>query len=169
MTVATFIAFEGAGRGACARKSRAGLLALIMCLASTTAQALAPALPECYPYQEDVDAGWPENLGRGMVSRSESFRQPDGSWRDWMVVTECASGQSIAVAIADYEQGEAVNALVRSAIQSPEVITLSDLAGRLDRALGEAFIDQSQPADVETCPCQHFYPDLRGSKTPFQD
>ena len=169
MIAAIFLALEGAGRGARARNSRAGLLALTLCLLSTTAPALSPPLPVCYPYQEGADAGWPENLGSGMVSRSESYEQPDGSWRDWMVVTECASGQSIAVAIEDYNQGEAVNALVRSAIQSPEVFTVRDLARRLDRALGEAFIDQSQPANVETCPCQHFYPDLRGSKTPFQD
>ena len=169
MTAATFIALEGAGSEARARNPRAGLLGLALCLLSTTAQALSPVLPECYPYQEGVHAGWPENLGSGMVSRPESFEQPDGSWRDWMVVTECASGQSIAIAVADYEQGAAVNALVRSAIQSPEAITFADLARQLDRALGEAFIDQSRPANAETCPCQHYYPDLRGSKTPFQD
>ena len=149
---ATFVALEGARCRLRARNPRPGLLALALCLASTTAQALAPPFPECYPYQEGIDAGWPENLGSGMVSRSEAFEQPDGSWREWKVVTECASGQSIAVAIEDYNQGEAVNALVRSAIQSPEVITFSDLARRLDRALGEAFIDQSRPRDVETCP-----------------
>jgi len=42
---ATFLALEGAGSRARARNPRAGLLALALCLVSTTAQALAPPLP----------------------------------------------------------------------------------------------------------------------------
>ncbi len=167
MTIATSVPLKNMGLNAGARTSRAGLAALVLCLAATTAHALTPLPPECYPHQEGIHTDWPADLGSGMVSRAESFQQADDSWRLWTIITECSSGRSIAVAVEDYEQNEAVNALVRSAIQSPEIIGLGELARRLDRAFGEAFIDQSRPATVETCPCNLFYPNLQGNKIPY--
>jgi len=111
----------------------------------------------------------PQDLGDGIVARTEIFYGEDGSSdRLWDMVTHCASGISIAVKVDTSEDIGAVRALVQSAIASSEVFTLEDLTARLDQAMGTAIIDEGRPASVETCACQHFYPELRGTKTPFQ-
>lgn len=160
---------RGQGRGPQGRgpSLRTSLAAAVLGVAASTAQALTPLPPVCYPHQEGASAGEPSDLGSGIVSRSEAFGRGDDSWRKWEVVTQCESGLSIAVQLDSYDEAPAVRALVRSAIASPEVITFSDLAQRLDHTIGQAFIDEGRPANVETCVCNHFYPDLRGTKAPY--
>ena len=168
MTTATFLASLGAGSRARARAPWAGLVGLALALTATTAQALAPPVPVCYPHQDGMASYDPADLGDGIVARTEIFYGEDGSYdRRWDVVTHCASGISIAAQLSSNEDVEVVRALVRSAIASPQVFTLEDLTERLDQARGTAIIDGGRPADVETCACQHFYPELRGDKQPF--
>ena len=60
-----------------------------------------------------------------------------------------------------------MKAFVRAAVASEEVMTFSSLSEQLDQAFGRAFIDQSRPANVETCARSTFYRELRGDKQPF--
>ena len=140
------------------------VLAFGLALAASSAQALEPVLLacDCESHQSGPSVVSTLDLGDGLVLLEETLYEDGVATGDRTVVAQCASDLSIAVPVETWSEADAVQAFVQSSMASAEVMTFSDLSGRLDRAFGGAVLGQSQAAEVEAC--DQFYPEMHGGK-----
>ncbi|MEO8242941.1 MAG: hypothetical protein ABI832_11535 [bacterium] len=147
------------------------MLSLVASLAASQAMALQPKACEFETASGD-DFAWAgpvTDMGQGMVMQAYGSRSVWSSDTE-VKFTLCASGQTLAsVSQTNTEQdswSSPVNyfEVMRDAIASPQSFTLKDMESQIRAAGGNALF---YSADTEACGCAAFYPNLRGTKTPW--
>jgi len=108
----------------------------------------------------------PADLGQGFVGHVATLAIP-GTFSTEVVMTDCASGQTIHAVTRSETEGQTVVAAVdpvavlQAAIAAPETIGLDDVVAVL---LDAGVVAVLRPRDTQTCGCAVFYPELRGDK-----
>lgn len=125
--------------------------------------------PQC---ASDHGSGPAYNEGQGLVAQGWSTESPPFSGARGMSIEHCASGAGLNVTAQVWgEYGttpeEVLNPLdvLRAAMASPEQITFDDLAARYQ---AEGMWVERTSSTGESCGCAAFYPELRGTKTPWR-
>ena len=81
-----------------------------LALSVSMAQATPPMPALCDPMQSHLCVSNPEDLGNGLVARMETFFGDGDTSSNWTVVTQCASGLTIAVPVEEWPEAQAVKA-----------------------------------------------------------
>ncbi len=138
-------------------------LALLGCASSLTAA-------DCAENSLHSSSGPPQDLGRGLVGQdvlSTGFQSPDATWvLSQQTLFDCAEGRQATLL---RQHGSTDGAIDIN--HSEEVAALMQDVSSFEAALADATA-ASIPVDVtstaETCGCRVYYPELRGSKNPYE-
>ena len=150
--------------------------AVVLVLASAFLPLPAAALDlgMCDMYVQNGDESFStepaEDLGGGIVMQEQIHRN-GGAGSNEQSFEHCASGKAIRAVYLSSGGQETIKAdinpaeLVRKAIAAKRVVSLQQLTSQMNRAGAAATLTDS---NTETCGCARFYPDLRGTKTPWR-
>ena len=108
----------------------------------------------------------PTDVGSGFVAHVATLAIP-GTYTTRVILTDCASGQSIEALTRSETDSQTVIApldpvaVLQAAIAAPETFGFDDVLTQLQDA---GVSVELRMRDTETCGCAAFYPDLRGDK-----